>query len=400
MNPEGISVSLHQNSVPGFVDQALNQLYQRMHSSFSYHSIYGNITSDTSTYVARRNGEITAILLFSIQNETVRVLNEQLSLDAEEIERFCDCIFEKYKSVQQVSFPAIENRIRNLSFPWQQSFCTQDIVLSLPATVDAYLNSLGKSTRSYIKRYLNKLKRSFPSMSCETYCTGEVDEQHIRDIVSLNRARMASRNQSSSIDELETERIIKLVKLCGMVTVVTIDGRVCAGAINYRFGENYFLNVIAHDPQYDEYGLGTLCCYFAICECIARRGREYHFLWGRYEYKYRLLGVQRDLSCLTIYRSRIRMLVNGRTALRLVYQDYAYGARDWMELKMRRLDNASVSGRLAFHGLNGLKKLKRFISRRRDPVNHARLVPAGPARGALPKQSVDKASLSETAEHG
>jgi hypothetical protein len=371
MDSDSVTISLYSTAVPRFVDGVLNQLYQCMHSSFAYHSIYGNITQDTCTYVARKNGEVVAALLFSIEDGMARVLNEQLSLDADEIDRFSDYIFKEYPSVHIVWFPVIENKIGSLLFPYQQSPCTQDIVLTLPETADAYLNSLGKATRSYIKRYLNKLKRSFPTMSCKTYGNNEVSEQHVRDIIALNRARMASRCQSSSIDEAETERIIRLVRLCGMVTMVTIDGRVCAGAINYRFGDNYFLSVISHDPEYDEFGLGTLCCYLGICECIARHGREYHFLWGRYDYKYRLLGVQRDLSRLAIYRSRLQLFLNSRRALKLACEGYAYQARDWMESKMRRLDNASVRGRLAFHGLNGLKKLKRSVSRLRANRNNA-----------------------------
>jgi hypothetical protein len=386
MDPESITISLYSDSVPCFVDRALNQLYQRMHCSFSYHSIYGNITRDTRTYVAWKNGEMVAVLLFFIEDGRARVLNEQLSLDADEVDRFSEHIFKHHPSVHVVSFPAIENRISHLSFPYRQYPCTQDIVLALPDTADAYLNSLGKSTRNYIKRYMNKLKRNFPSMSCNTFETSDVKEQHVRDIIALNRARMANRCQISSIDEVETERIIKLVRLCGMVTVVTINGRVGAGSINYRFGEHYFLSVIAHDPEYDGYGLGTLCCYLAICECIARGGREYHFLWGRYEYKYRLLGVQRDLSRLTVYRSRLQLFLDSRAAVAMAYQGQLYRARDWMELKMRRLDNSSMSGRLAFHALNGLKSVKRSLSGFRRHSNQAVAKPVATEPASLQRK--------------
>ncbi|OGB24453.1 MAG: hypothetical protein A3I66_10605 [Burkholderiales bacterium RIFCSPLOWO2_02_FULL_57_36] len=363
MESGNIAISLHSNSVPHFVNGAMDQLYQHMHSSLAYHGIYGHITQDTSTYVARKNGEIVAVILFCIENGKLRVLNEQLRLEADEIQRFSDYIFNTCQSVHVVTFPVIENTISRLSFPYQQSLCTQDIVLTMPESVEAYLHSLGKSTRNYVKRYQNKLKRDFPSMTCKTYGNHDASEQHIRDICALNRARMANRCTSSYIDDAETERLIKLVRICGLVTVITINGSVCAGTINYRFGENYFLKVIAHDPAYDEYGLGTLCCYLTICECIARKGKEYHFLWGRYEYKFRLLGIQRDLSHLAIYRSRLHMFLNGRDALKLAYNGRMYGARDWMELKMRRMDNSTVSGKLAFHFLNNLKKMKRTVAR-------------------------------------
>lgn len=363
MASEDITISLHANSVPPFVDEAMDQLYQHMHSSFAYHSIYGNITPETNTYVVRENEEIVALILFCIEDEKVRVLNQQLRLDTEEIQRFCDHIFKTHQSIRVVTFPVIESKVSGLTFPYQQSLCTQDIVLTMPESPDAYLNSLGKSTRAYIKRYQNKLKRDFPSLTCKTYSSNDASEQDIRAIIALNIARMANRYTSSYLDDAEAERIIKMVRRCGLVTVMTINGRVCAGTINYRFGENYFLNVVAHDPEYDEYGLGTLCCYNTIRECIAQRGKEYHFLWGRYEYKFRLLGMQRDLSHLAIYRSRLHVLLNGREALKLAYGGRMYRAKDWMEMKMRRKDSSTISGRLAFHCLNSLKKMKRSIAR-------------------------------------
>jgi hypothetical protein len=343
----------------------MDRLYQHIHSSYAYHDIYGNITAETNTYVAQRNGETAVVLLYRIEHGSVRVLNEQLRLQQKEVDRFSHYIFDKHATVDTICFPTIENRIGRLSFPYQQPACTHDIVLTLPESAEAYVNKLGKSTRSYIKRYLNKLKRDYPSMTCNTCDGAQASEQDILAIIALNRARMAEKHKSSYIDDAEAERIIKLVRLCGLVTVVTIDGKVSAGTINCRFGDNYFLQVIAHDPAYDEYRLGTLCCYLTICECIARKGREYHFLWGRYEYKYRLLGVQRDLSHLVIYRSRMRQLLKCGAALKLSYEGYRYRTKDWLEHKARRVDNSSLSGKLVYHGLNNLKKFKRSVDRLR-----------------------------------
>jgi hypothetical protein len=164
-----------------------------MYSSLAYHMVYGTITSDTSTYVVKNNGEIITVLLFRLESGTVRVLNEQFRITAEEIDRFAHYIFNAWPSINIISFPVIDTAANALSFPCRQSHCTQDIVLALPDTAEEYLGSLGKSTRSYIKRYLNKLKRSFPSVSCKTYGNKEFSEQHIHDIIALSRARMAGK---------------------------------------------------------------------------------------------------------------------------------------------------------------------------------------------------------------
>lgn len=362
---QAIEIQMYTGAVPPAVHEPLDRLYRHLHASSAYHAVYGSIASDTRTCVLQRGDELIAVILFRFDGERVRVINEQCAFPQEAIDAFADHLFTNFPAVSLISFPVVRQIPPVLKHPFLDAKCTQDIVLTLPGSVDQYLASLGKSTRTYIKRYMNKLKRCFPTVAWTT-CEGEdVSEAHVRAIIALNHARMAERHKDSYIDEAETQRILRLVRQCGLVTVMTIDGQVCAGTINYRVADNYFLQVVAHAPAYDDYGLGTLCCYLTICECIARRGDEYHFLWGRYEYKYRLLGVQRDLSHLLIYRSRLHMALNGRTTLRHLYGGRMYELRDWMEQHARRIDDSSVFGAAAFHALNGMKKMKRAVDRLR-----------------------------------
>lgn len=341
----------------------MEQLYQHRYASYEQLKVYGHIMQDTKGYVARKGGKAVGALLYRVEPGKVRVLNEQMHLDEEEIERFVRHVFNDYQSIHAISFPVVQADIRRLPFPHQQFHSTQDIVLDLPSTVDEYIARLGKSTRSYVKRYLNKLKREHPSFSFAVYANDDIKEEHVRAIIGFNKARMSGRNKESYIDEQEECRILDLLKLRGFVGVATIDGKVCAGTINTCFGKNYFLQVIAHDPVYDDYGLGTLCCYLTICECIARKGNAYHFLWGQYEYKYRLLGVQRDLDHLVVYRSRMHMLAKLPMVAGMAYDGYKYTARSWLLNKARRKDDSSFVASLAFHLVNGVRDAKRAVER-------------------------------------
>jgi CelD/BcsL family acetyltransferase involved in cellulose biosynthesis len=196
----------------------------------------------------------------------------------------------------------------DLPYPFQRFNYSEDLVVNLPPTAEEYHRRLGKNTRRNIKRYSERLQRGFPSVQFSVAEKEAVSRQDVRDIVRLNHERMAGKHKLSAIDDAETDRIIRLVEECGLVGVTRIDGRVVAGTIAYRVGANFFLNVLAHDPKYDEYWLGILCCYQTICECIARNGKDFHFLWGKYEYKYTLLAQQRDLDILHVYRSWPAML--------------------------------------------------------------------------------------------
>ncbi|HEY8605748.1 MAG TPA: GNAT family N-acetyltransferase [Noviherbaspirillum sp.] len=335
MQCQEVTISLYEGAVPGFASVEMDRLYQNPFSSLLHHAQHGSIDAMTSTYVARMNGRVTTALMFRREKGVVRVLNEQLQIDAGEMERFARHVYAAYPDVNIIEFHAVAVHGGRLSLPYQRFHCTEDIVLELPSDAGAYRARLGKSTRSYISRYMNKLRREFPDMVHEVREGGQAAEADLRAIIAMNAARMEGKQHESYIDEAETGRIIEMVRRHGLVSTVRLRGRLCAGAINVRVGGNYFLKVIAHDPAYDEYRLGTLCCFLTICACIERGGREYHFLWGRYEYKYRLAGVQRDLDHIAVYRSRRQALRNGRLVLRNALTGCSLEARSWLTTMLR-----------------------------------------------------------------
>ncbi|RJG00018.1 GNAT family N-acetyltransferase [Noviherbaspirillum saxi] len=331
MTGKNISIACYDNEVPPFVEAEMDSLYGNIFSSLVEFRVYGWVMGTTSTYVVHADGQIITLLLFKREQGMVRVLNETICVGSADMQRFADFIFKRYRDVQAISFKAIETDIGNVDFPYQRFNHLEDITLSLPSSAEAYLAGLGKNTRRNIKRYTDRLIRTFPSCRFEVFEGAGIREEHVRTLIEFNRERMADKNIVSVIDEEETRRIICLVRSCGLVGIVTIDGRIAAGALSYRAGSNYFLNVLAHAPCYDEYWLGFLCCYRTICECIARRGREFHFLWGRYEYKFALGAVQRDLDNVTVYRSWVQVVRHVNLAWHEARQGYARQAKVWLK---------------------------------------------------------------------
>lgn len=354
--PENIAIECHENQVPPFVEAELDQLYGHINSSLS-HFRFNRQAREASTYIARIDNRPIAILLFKRDKGTVSVINEMIRIEEEEILRFVNYIFTVYGSVSRVSFSLIHKDIFRLPFPSQQFDFSEDIVLTLPATPQAYSASLGKNMRRNIKRYSDMLARDYPSYRYQVYETEEISEQHVRDIIDLNKIRISGKNIAFGITDEETEWIVRLVKVCGLVGVATVDGRVCGGAIGFRIGANYFMHIIAHDPQYNDYSLGILCYYRTICEGIVRNGKRFHFAWGRYEYKYRLLGVQQDMAHLDIYRTRKDYLLN---AGRIAKNAFRTRIR---QIKMQLLDTergTTPLSRMVARAIKILRKLKRF----------------------------------------
>jgi len=335
-----ISIFCHDKEFPSFIASEMENLYESLFSSFAKFSALKE-EINTRAYVVRSAGKISTVFLFRHEERRVHVLNEFISVGNEEMHRFSNHIFSKYKKVDVISFRAIKLTIQSFSYPYQRHNCIEDIVLSLPGSVQKYQTSLGKNMRKNIKTHLDRIRREYPSFSFTIYSTPEVNEHHVRSIIQFNRERRAGKNKMSGIDEVEAQKFVNLVKACGLVAVVTIDGKICAGKLFFKVGANYFSLLNAHSPDFNEYRLGTLCNYLSICECIDRGGKEFHFLWGREEFKYRFLGEQRDLDELVIYRSPLHMARHGRLAVKTAINGRARQARLWL-LDPKRKDHFAV----------------------------------------------------------
>lgn len=353
--PDRYSISCHENEVPLYAERELERLYGNIYSSLAEFRIGGALGARPSTYVVRKGEQVSTLFLFSHNKREARVLNEGIQIAADELKRFVHYMFSTYRTLDVITFHAVRPDTRSLAYPYQRFNCLEDIVLTLPKDCSAYLASMGSSTRNYVKRYMNKLKREHPTFRHDVYLNKGIDERDVREVIELNTARMTEKGKVPGIDQQAMQRIIRLVKECGMLSVVRIEGKICAGTINYRVGDNYFLEVIAHDPAFNDYRLGTLCCYLTICTCIERGGHEYHFLWGKNEYKFRLLGVERELDHLAVYRSHRHLVMHAATALRNVANAHKRKAKLWLHELQGRDDRFA---RFATNSLQAMRNLR------------------------------------------
>ena len=333
-----LTISIYENEVPAFVEAALENLYENLYSSLIQLEVHGR-TDNLSTYVATEYGKETVILLFRMESGRARVLNNVIKMDESVVARFASALFDRFKSINVIVFETVQTNIRRLAFPYQRFNSSEDIVLTLPRSSEEYVANLGKNTRKNVKYYLNRVKRNFPSFEFKLYEKEAVSEAQVLDILRLKSNRLAGKNMSTAHHDSETEKILRLVKARGLVGIISINGQVCAGSIGYRVGTNSFGGVLAHDLEYDGYWIGMLCLYLTICECIALGCSEHHFLWGQDEFKYRMLGVQRDLDDITIYRSRTQYVLNVVTACKAASKGYVRRSKLWLREAKTRDDH-------------------------------------------------------------
>jgi hypothetical protein len=352
----------YDNAVPAFVEVELERLYQNVMTTLARFDIY-NAAPAASTYIEREDGRISTVFLFRREQRCVNVYNEQVTLDPDAVGRFTRAVFARYPAVRRISFYAIATDTGAIGYPLRAHECLEDIVLPLPGSADAYREALGKNTRAAVRRYHSKLRRDFPSFRFDVTASAEVDEQQLRQVIVLNRARMSAKNQVSYHTERSTEQLMRLVRKYGVVGVATIDSQVCAGIICFFIGTSCQMAVVAHDPAYDDYRLGKLCCYLSICDAIERGAAEYHFGWGRFDYKFKMRGQLKPLYRVAVYRSRLSIVRDARYAstmaaaagvrrlrLRLAQAETGTSTSD------RLLAALAVTARAAKHRLHGSAK--------------------------------------------
>jgi len=359
MTSQSYSTIIYENEIPSFAESELKRLYSCLYSTLP--QLLVNAPAEINTYVASEYGEMKSLLLFEIRGSVIRILNEGIRIDNEEIRRFSKYVFERYPSVKRISLHAVDGMLGKDMLPCQQYIVLEDIVLAIPDSADAYLSSLGKSTRSYINRYLNRIRREHPTFKCEVYINDEFDKNDIIELIDIHRQRMSSKEKISIIDDKRIEQIFDLLRIMGLVVIVRIDGKVCAGTINYQVGDHYFLETVAHNPAFNDYRIGTICSYLTICECIARAGKEYHFLWGEYDYKYRLGGIKRELSDLFIYRSRAHYFLNSAFFLKVASKNRIHQIKKRLQHTANQPQN-TLASRVAANVLHMLQKGKHILT--------------------------------------
>ncbi len=357
--------AIHENDVPEFAVAALDRLYGSLFASVRHLQLCNDYYPLPHTWVCYQQGEITGVLLFRIQASHALVLTEMIMLSQVQAEAFAHSVFARYPLLKTISFNAISPQFYALNFPLQSYVFSENYILDLPADVDTYRASLGKSSRKTINGYGNRLRRDQPDFSWEAFSFAELpvltQQMLVHRLQQFKRDSMAARNKEAVIDAEESRRILQLASECGLFGMARINGQLCGGSLSCRIGDNYVMLLSAADPQLEHYRLGLLICYWSVCDCIARGASQCHLLWGRYQYKSQLLATRYDLVRLTVYRSRWQMMLMPDIVLRMAMRKKWYRMRQWLlhEVQQRSDLSSRLITRLVSFAVQRVRAFKR-----------------------------------------
>lgn len=324
--PRDIVSELHWQSVPSFAAAALDRLHGSLYASLNYLQLCEPGEAMPHTWVGYRQGEIVGVLLFRVRGRRAQVLCEVITLDQSQINAFARCVFRHCPEVAQIVFNAVQLPVPACGLPHQCFSYSENYVLMLPASLPAYIESLGKSTRQTVRGYRNRLLRDFPDFGWRAVDCRTVSASWLRDQVStlqrFKRESMKARGKSASTDAADTERLLAMAMQCGILGSGTIGGQLRAGALCCRIGDTAVMLLSASDPALSHYRLGLLTCLWSIGDCIDHGVRRCHLLWGRYAYKHQLQAVPHPLSRMIVYPSLSGMIRQPGTVLRMCLQKY------------------------------------------------------------------------------
>lgn len=273
-----------------------------------------------SLLVMKIESQVRYTFAFHKVNNEVVILNSVTGINSEYLTIACKYLFDHY-SIKRVKINLAYITGPKLTVPHLTFSLNSDMVIHLPASEDEYMKSLGKKTRKHIRQYIKNLKEERSHFEFSFMRMKPKNNTYIKQIVSMNRLRMRKKGQVSRLDNAYQKKLVKLAEKYGWCGIAVLDSKIVAGTLCFKTGDDYYLQIISHDPTLDKLELGQVVLFLTIRECIKKKGKRLHLLWGNAQYKYRFLGVRQTLFSFILFRSRLKMFLYALPRLPLIYTD-------------------------------------------------------------------------------
>jgi len=312
-----VSSRFYDNTIPAFAEAALERLYANIYCTLTRIGIYERL-DNVHIFAAADASDLVLLILFRLDGDTVRIVNQQVVLSKADLAYFAASVFSRYPAARRIEGYALDTSIdvSTFAFPIQVLPQLEENVVELPASADAYMRQLGKSTRELMRRSMRKCAAQFPTCRFEVLSTHQITPRHVRELVHLTDQRMDSRNAEPYVENTDIDRIVRLARSHGYLGIMLIEEKIVAATLCFRVGTRHFLHLVGHDPRFDAYRLGRQVNLHTIFHAIAVGGRELWMMGGHHGWKSHFLARRKTLSSVTIYRSRVAALACWRTFLR------------------------------------------------------------------------------------
>ncbi len=194
-------------------------------------------------------------------------------------------------------------------------------VLMFPSSFDEYVKSLGKNMREQIKRYPKRLEKQF-RVEYELAQSEAQVEIALNDLFRLHGKRWRARGQTGVLGLPSRQKFHRLVCQkfleAGFLRLWTLrcDGQAACVLLSYFWDNKYWFFIGGFEPELMRWSVGT-CLFSRVFQCAIEEGaREFDFLRGAEEYKYRFGAIDRPYKNLSYFSPAPRgQLLKRRVAL-------------------------------------------------------------------------------------
>lgn len=300
---------IYKRNVPPFLQEALEKLYENVYCTLARLRAYDSM-KDVNTYVRMDGSFIKAIILFKVKRRTIYVLNQQISLTDEDLVLFSNKVYALYKRASVIRFYALRVSELKLSLPYQQLPELEENIITFPSSKEDYLQSLRGQFRKTLRTSEERLRSAHPSFKIDFFERDGIELNVVREILTLADKRMIAKGGKSYTRSVNLNALMKTVKEYGHVAVASIEGKVCAGSLWFRVGKRHFHTIAAHDPEYDQYILGSQIWMAAILHSHDLSGKECWLMGGAREHKAKFRARTEIFTSIAIYRSKLHILMN------------------------------------------------------------------------------------------
>lgn len=336
-----LDAEVHPDSVPSGLAAELPDLYGSLFATLDWFETHDDSPGHGACVLA----EPRHVLLFDRAGDTVEVLNKAFRIAPADARRACRALFRAFPDVRrihlEVMFLAAE-----LELPRRVLYWTDHMVVDLPATVDEYTASLGRSTRRNLRLYENRVHRDFPDAAVEIMRPGDRAGELVDLFLAWKNDRFREHGRTTywERDPALAARFVELLRRCGEAQVTTLAGREAAISFAFPVGEEVCSQETSFDPSLEQYHLGLLAQYWVACDAVRRGAKRFNLLWSTTQYKERLGATPRRATALSVFRSR-------SARLRSLSEAREVAGRTWRRDSSRLYWRARHAAGRAVHGI-------------------------------------------------
>jgi len=292
---------------------------------------------DVLENIGSMDPDYSGVILPERQDECLAIFLSYLE------ESLGDAVFRMSRLVEDNEFLTIIKELSPLarSLSMHSRTVTTSPYIPLPSTWDEYLQSLGSKTRNTLRRKLKKLREEHV-VEYQKYHTGEDIQDKLQGLFKLQQMAWQSRGLNGAFtDAAMSEFNIDIAQLFSEkgwlnLSFITVDGEVASGVYGFEYADKFYYGPTGFHPDYARYSLGHLHILLLIEEAIKAGRKEFDFLIGAEEYKYRWRAVDRGNVQITMAKKRLSDKLKLLDVLTAIDKLKRHGLREVVRLYLRK----------------------------------------------------------------